>query len=501
MSAITAILLGRLTFHTLAPVPPDADAGPDGPRVHGHHGRHRGTDHRERRARNTRPHKAGLRAGDVIVRVGTLEPQNFDQVVAHICSFRPGAVVEIEVQRGDRAEDVQGEARQPPAGTRRAERYPRSNRFPSSRKPLTGDSTQPAARAGPLPRAGRFRFCFGNASRRVEYPTCPPHSLFRLIRILPEVPRHDGRSRRALSPSSLCFPRGRRVRGRRRVLREEDPPAPRRAVPEVPRGPEREGQGRAAAHVCATCFEGGDTGPAVVPGKPEKSLLVKAVRYTDENLKMPPKGKLSDAADRRPDEVGEGRGAWPGRGAGEPRRRSHGGPLFNARAEGVLGVPAREGAAGPAVAATPKRELRNPNRSTVRSREAGSRGAVTGRAGRPAHADPPRHVRPDRPAADARGGRRVPDRHVARRLREGGRPAARLAALRRALGPALARRGPLRRLQRARREHRVRQRLAVPRLRHHARSTPTSRTTASSASSSPATCCRDESRRRARTTG
>jgi hypothetical protein len=40
---------------------------------------------------------------------------------------------------------------------------------------------------------------------------------------------------------------------------------------------------------------GGDTGPAVVPGKPAESLLLKAVRQTGE-LKMPPKGKLSDAA-------------------------------------------------------------------------------------------------------------------------------------------------------------------------------------------------------------
>ena len=37
-------------------------------------------------------------------------------------------------------------------------------------------------------------------------------------------------------------------------------------------------------------------GPAVVPGEPEKSLLIKAVRYTDPDLQMPPKGKkLSDA--------------------------------------------------------------------------------------------------------------------------------------------------------------------------------------------------------------
>ena len=37
---------------------------------------------------------------------------------------------------------------------------------------------------------------------------------------------------------------------------------------------------------------GGETGPAVVPGKPELSLLVKAILY-DGDLKMPPKGKLS----------------------------------------------------------------------------------------------------------------------------------------------------------------------------------------------------------------
>ncbi len=38
--------------------------------------------------------------------------------------------------------------------------------------------------------------------------------------------------------------------------------------------------------------KGGDTGPAVVPGDVEASLLVKAVRYRDEELRMPPKGKL-----------------------------------------------------------------------------------------------------------------------------------------------------------------------------------------------------------------
>jgi len=43
----------------------------------------------------------------------------------------------------------------------------------------------------------------------------------------------------------------------------------------------------------ATILEGGDVGPAIVPGHPEKSLLVKAIGYTDPHFKMPPTKKLS----------------------------------------------------------------------------------------------------------------------------------------------------------------------------------------------------------------
>ena len=65
-----------------------------------------------------------------------------------------------------------------------------------------------------------------------------------------------------------------------------------------------------------------------------------------------------------------------------------------------------------------------------------------------ADAHPPGHARPDRPAADAGRGRRLPRGHFARRLREGGRPPARLAAVRRADGDGLARRRPVRGHQR-----------------------------------------------------
>lgn len=39
-------------------------------------------------------------------------------------------------------------------------------------------------------------------------------------------------------------------------------------------------------------LKGGDSGAAVEPGKPDASLLIKAIRYDDDALKMPPKGKL-----------------------------------------------------------------------------------------------------------------------------------------------------------------------------------------------------------------
>ncbi|HRH95892.1 MAG TPA: PSD1 and planctomycete cytochrome C domain-containing protein, partial [Prosthecobacter sp.] len=43
---------------------------------------------------------------------------------------------------------------------------------------------------------------------------------------------------------------------------------------------------------------GGDTGPALVPGHPEKSALMEAIHYADEDFQMPPKnngGKMPDA--------------------------------------------------------------------------------------------------------------------------------------------------------------------------------------------------------------
>lgn len=58
-------------------------------------------------------------------------------------------------------------------------------------------------------------------------------------------------------------------------------------------------------------LQGGDSGPAIVPGKAKESLLIKSLHY-DGDLKMPPKGKL-------PDRVLADLAAWIDRGAPDPR--------------------------------------------------------------------------------------------------------------------------------------------------------------------------------------
>lgn len=42
-------------------------------------------------------------------------------------------------------------------------------------------------------------------------------------------------------------------------------------------------------------LQGGDTGAAIKPGSPDESLLIKAIRYNDDSIKMPPKGKLPES--------------------------------------------------------------------------------------------------------------------------------------------------------------------------------------------------------------
>ncbi len=76
--------------------------------------------------------------------------------------------------------------------------------------------------------------------------------------------------------------------------------------------------------------QGGDSGPAIVPGNPDASLAIKAIRYTDHDLQMPPKTKLSDT------EI-ETLTQWVKRGAPDPRVQAGG------TASGKAGMTVEEG--------------------------------------------------------------------------------------------------------------------------------------------------------------
>ncbi len=58
--------------------------------------------------------------------------------------------------------------------------------------------------------------------------------------------------------------------------------------------------------------EGGDSGAVIIPGKPDESPLIQAVRYADEDLQMPPKQRLAPAEVALLAE-------WVRRGAPDPR--------------------------------------------------------------------------------------------------------------------------------------------------------------------------------------
>ncbi len=89
----------------------------------------------------------------------------------------------------------------------------------------------------------------------------------------------------------------------------------------------------------AALLKGGDTGAAVLPGEPEKSLLLKAVRYDDPELRMPPpkeKARLSreQVADLE---------TWIRRGAAYPEAAAAAKPedlAWEARRKWVFSAPA-----------------------------------------------------------------------------------------------------------------------------------------------------------------
>src|SRR4051794_40120301 len=59
-------------------------------------------------------------------------------------------------------------------------------------------------------------------------------------------------------------------------------------------GPDAKSKGKLRLDTAAGIRKGGESGPIVVPGKPQESLLIRAVTYSGE-VKMPPKSKLPRA--------------------------------------------------------------------------------------------------------------------------------------------------------------------------------------------------------------
>src|SRR5262245_7682288 len=59
-------------------------------------------------------------------------------------------------------------------------------------------------------------------------------------------------------------------------------------------------------------LKGGDNGPAIRPGEPDKSKLVEAVRFKNADLQMPPKGKLPEAAIANLVDWVKAGAVWPG---------------------------------------------------------------------------------------------------------------------------------------------------------------------------------------------
>jgi hypothetical protein len=65
-------------------------------------------------------------------------------------------------------------------------------------------------------------------------------------------------------------------------------------------------------------LRGGDSGPALVPGKPEESLLLAAIRHSDPDLEMPPR------KDRLAESILEDVEQWIAAGAPDPRESANG---------------------------------------------------------------------------------------------------------------------------------------------------------------------------------
>lgn len=81
---------------------------------------------------------------------------------------------------------------------------------------------------------------------------------------------------------------------------------------------EKKSKGNLRLDSRAALLQGGDSGPAVLPGDPQRSLLIQSIRHSHAEIKMPPDRKLSAAViDDFVTWIKDG-AAWTGPGSAAP---------------------------------------------------------------------------------------------------------------------------------------------------------------------------------------
>ncbi len=202
---------------------------------------------------------------------------------------------------------------------------------------------------------------------------------------------------------------------------------------------------RAAARLARGDAQGRQVGPRDRAGDPDKSLLIQAVRQTGDTLKMPKGGRLKpDEVDALVEWVRAG-AVWPDGDRDRGRRRL----ARQRRRTRSHRSSARSGRSSRSASrrSRPSRTATGRRPTSIASCSRASRR----RAWRPSRAADKRTLI-RRATLDLTGLPPTPEEidafqkdDVARRVREGRRPAARVAAVRRDVGPDVARRRALRR--------------------------------------------------------
>ena len=178
---------------------------------------------------------------------------------------------------------------------------------------------------------------------------------------------------------------------------------------------------------------GGGRGAAIVPGNPDKSLLLHAVRQTDADVKMPPKKHLSDEQIADLTAWIRNGAAWPG--VEVPDSIGKANPKYDKlRKEHWAWQPIHQ-AHVPAVQDEAWVHDDIDRFILVTLEKGGLTPVADADKARP---DPQGDLRSDRPSSYARGNRRIYQRHLDDCICDRRRPVARFRIIRPALGPALA---------------------------------------------------------------